>query len=116
MSHAVGAVFGQQPAADFLAMAAAQASDRPHTGFRTGNHSMQLEKRPISKHRVSLRGDVFQGSFRPLETESFRKQVFVTLHSFSHPGIKHNRELTSRRLVWPGMSSDIKRWRKAFAV
>ena len=113
LSRAVGAIFGGQPATDFLAMAAAQAHDRSLTGFQTGDHSLQLEHRPISEHGVSLLGDMSTGSFRPLVPEAFRKQVFETLHSFSHPGIKHSRELISRRFVWPGMNHDIKRWCKA---
>ena len=54
-----------------------------------------------------------KGSFRPLVPEAFRKQVFQILHSFSHPGIKHSRELISQRFVWPGMNHDIKRCCKA---
>ena len=75
LSSAVGAIFGGQPATDFLAMAVPQTHDSSHTGFQTGDHSLQLEHRPISEHGVSLLGDVSQGSFRPLVPEGFRKQV-----------------------------------------
>ena len=95
LSRVVGAIFGGQPAMDFFAMAAAQAHDHSLTGFQTRGHSLQLEHRPISEHGVAFLGDVSQGSFRPLVPENFCKQVFVTLHSFSHPGIKHSRELIS---------------------
>ena len=73
LSRAVGAIFGGQPATDFLAMAAAQAHDRSLTGFQTGDHSLQLEHRPISEHGVSLLGDMSTGSFRPLVPEAFRR-------------------------------------------
>ena len=75
LSRAVGAIFGGQPATDFLAMAVPQTHDSSHTGFQTGDHSLQLEHRPISEYGVSLLGDVSQGSFRPLVPEGFRKQV-----------------------------------------
>ena len=71
LSHTVGAIFGGQPATDFLAMAAAQAHDRSLTGFQTGDHSLQLENRPISEHGVSFLGDVSKGSFRPLVPRGF---------------------------------------------
>ena len=80
-------------------MAAAQASDRFLIDLRTGNYSLQLENLQISEHGVSLLGDEPQGSFRPLVPESFRKQIFEALHSFAHPGIKHSRELISRKFV-----------------
>ena len=113
LSRAVGAIFGGQSATNILAMAAAQAHDRSLTDFQTENHSLQLEHRPISEHGVSLLGDVSQRNFRSQVPEGFRKQVFETLHFFSHPGIKHSRELISRRFVWPDMNHDIIRWCKA---
>ena len=90
-----------------LATAALQASDRSLTGIRTGNHSLQIENPAILEHGVSLRGDVSRGSFQPLVPESFRKQVFDIMYSFSYPGIKHSTELLSTTLLWAGMNYDI---------
>ena len=42
LPRAVRAIFGGQPATEFLAMAAAQAHDRSFTGFQIGDHSLQL--------------------------------------------------------------------------
>ena len=47
---------------------------------------------------------------------AFRRAVFNSLHSISHPGICATRRLISTRYVWPSMGRDIRDWTKTCAA
>ena len=55
-------------------------------------------------------GDVSTGTFRPLLPEAFRKHVFHSLHSISHPGIRGSRRLLCSSYCWPHMSREVTAW------
>ena len=59
---------------------------------------------------VPILGDILKGKFRPLVPEDFRRKVFDSFHSLSHPGIKGTQKLIFRRYTWPGMKADVKQW------
>lgn len=47
---------------------------------------------------------------RPFITKHFRKPVFLSLHSLSHPGATATAKLVVDRFVWPGMRRDCREW------
>ena len=51
--------------------------------------------------------DVSSGSPCPLVPKILRKNLFMSLHGISHPGVGASRRLLSSRFVWPGLSRDI---------
>ena len=57
--------------------------------------------------------DVSAGRPRPVVPPTFRRMVFNSFHSLSHPGIRATQKLISTRFVWPKMHSDIKRWTRS---
>ncbi|KFD52984.1 hypothetical protein M514_06100 [Trichuris suis] len=44
---------------------------------------------------------------RPSVAAPLRREVFNTLHSLSHPGIRATRRLVTEHYVWPSMNRDI---------
>ena len=61
-----------------------------------------------SKH--TLLCDTSQGSPRSLIPSIMRRDVFNSLHSLSHPGVKAPRHLVAGRNVWPNIKRDIANW------
>ena len=47
---------------------------------------------------------------RPFVPRQYRKSVFDSLHSLSHPGIKSSITLITSRYFWPDMRREIKTW------
>ena len=73
--------------------------------------SLQLEQFASSRTSPSLiLCDVSTSAIRPIEPDSFRKDVFHKRHSLSHPGIKSTIRLITHRFVWPNMKKDIRAW------
>jgi len=62
---------------------------------------------------VEILGDVSTGVFRPLVPPAFREQVFLHLHSISHPGIHASRRLVCRSFCWSHMSRDVTAWARS---
>ena len=54
--------------------------------------------------------DISTSNPRPIVPESFKKRVFIAIHSLSHPGIRTTVRLISSKFVWKKLSSDVKRW------
>lgn len=42
----------------------------------------------------------------------WRRKVFNSLHSISHPGIRATQRLVPQRYVWPSVNKDVRRWTK----
>ena len=96
---------------DFTAMAAAQATDDELRELRASSSTSRVWKDvTLPAAAVPLICDVSSGSPRPFVPESFRRSVFCSLHSLSHPGIRGSRRLISDHYIWPGMRKDIKQW------
>jgi len=54
--------------------------------------------------------DVSSSVQRPSVPRRLRQEVFNSLHSLSHPGIRCSRRLISSQFVWKGLSADVKKW------
>ena len=107
----VNALQGPDIAVDFDAMARAQATDPELRALQSSSSSsLQLATVPHSSTSVTLVCDMSTGTPRPFVPSSFRRAVFHSLHSLSHPGVKATTQLISDRFVWPNMNTDIKAW------
>ena len=92
---------------DFKAMAEAQQTDPSQDG---ATQSLTLSRIPLPACDVTLLCDTSTGTPRPLVPAQFRRQVFDTLHSLSHPGVRATQRLISYRYVWPGMNKEVREW------
>ena len=91
-------------------LAVAQSQDEELQRLCTSTTSLCLEHIPIPCSTHTLLCDVSQGHPRPLVPLTMRRDIFNSLHSLSHPGIKASRHLVAERYVWPNMKRDIASW------
>ena len=110
LSRITASVFEEHEAINFLEMAAAQQHDPIIDHIQTSKNSLKLKYKPLPSQDVSILGDMSTGEFRPLVPEAFRRKVFDSFHSLSHPEIKGTQKLISRRYTWPGIKADVKQW------
>lgn len=88
---------------DFAALALEQAIDPELQRLQTDGSALQLEQTDIPGSAERVLCDVSTGKARPFLTPSFRRPVFVSLHSLSHPAAQASARLLSSRFVWPGL-------------
>lgn len=93
-------------------LATSQNTDSELAQLLNGESSLRLEKLKIPGSDSKLYCDVSMASPRPFVTKPLRKQVFDSLHSFSHPGADATAKLVAQRFVWPGVRKDCRRWSK----
>ena len=104
----------QPPAVDFEAMAKAQVTDPELRALQTSSSSsLQFTTVPHLASPTTLVCDMSTGTSRPFVPIDFRRAVFNSLHSLSHPGINATQQLIADRFVWPGMNADIRAWTKS---
>ena len=75
-----------QPGLDYQAMSLVQQSDPDVQTYKTAITSLRLEDVPFSNGSFTLLCDVSTGTPRPVVPKSWRRLVFDTVHSLSHPG------------------------------
>ena len=91
-------------------LAVAQSQEEELQRVCASTTSLCLEHIPIPCSTHTLLCDVSQGRPRPLVPLTMRRDIFNSLHSLSHPGIKASRHLVAERYVWPNMKRDIASW------
>ncbi|GBN23710.1 hypothetical protein AVEN_215675-1 [Araneus ventricosus] len=62
--------------------------------------------------RAKLMCDVSTGTIRPYVPETFRKIVFDSIHSLSHPDGKTTVKLIKDRFIWPTLQKDCHQFSK----
>ncbi|CAK1580654.1 unnamed protein product [Parnassius mnemosyne] len=97
---------------DLEALAKSQASDPELEKLIKEGSSLRLEQLTVPGSRTPLYCDVSTPTARPFVTKFFRKQVFNTLHSLSHPGVNATAKLVAERFVWPKVKKDCREWSK----
>jgi cleavage and polyadenylation specificity factor subunit 1 len=95
------------------ALAAAQDEDKELTTLLSGTTALQLQRIHIPGTAVTLYCDTAGVKPRPYVPSPLRRQVFDSLHSLSHPGIKATAKLVSQRFVWPAIQKDCRTWARA---
>lgn len=100
---------------DLQRMAEDQKSDAELQGIldATMPSSLVLQALPVGQPPVTLHCDISSGRIRPFVPESFRREIFNSLHSLSHPGTRASTKLIDERYVWPSMKSDIAAWTRS---
>ncbi len=91
-------------------MAEAQVNDPDLTKLQSDS-SLKLQRIPLA---LSDGGfiicDMSTGTPRPFVPECFRRPIFDSLHSLSHPGIRATQRMLTSRFVWPRINSDVRSW------
>ena len=88
-----------RPGLDYQAMSLAQQSDPDVQTYRTAITSLRLEDVPFSNGSFTLLCNVSTGTPRPVVPESWRRLVFDTVHSLSHPGARTTKRLVLSSLI-----------------
>ena len=102
-----------RPGSDYQAMSLAQQSDPDVQAYRTAITSLRLEDVPFSNGSFTLLCDVSTGTPRPVVPESWRRLVFDTVHSLSHPGARTTKRLVSSKFIWHGLGKQITKWARS---
>ena len=104
----------QPKVVDFEALAAAQTGDQELRSLQHSQSSpLKFATVPHLSSPVTLVCDVSTGTPRPFVPNDFRRTVFESLHSLSHPGCRATQQLIASRYVWPVMNTDIRSWTKS---
>ena len=83
-----------------------------HNIITNPNSKYNLKHLNITNNKLKLWCDVSGKVNRPYIPVSLRRDIFLTLHSLSHPGIKATRKLITSKYFWPFMKKDINNWVK----
>ncbi|XP_061566754.1 uncharacterized protein LOC133420887 [Cololabis saira] len=98
---------------DFSAMAADQADDQDIATLRSAGTGLRLENLAVEVGGPALLCDISTGRPRPVVPVSWRRRVFDSVHSLSHPGIRASVKLVGAKFVWPGLRREVKEWAAA---
>ena len=103
--------FELQPLIDANLLATEQLKDTDLQHFCTSDSTgLVLQRFPIPGSDKLLSCDVSTGRKRPFVPAPLRKDVFNSLHSNSHPGVKASTKLVTDNYVWPRIRADIRQW------
>lgn len=95
---------------DLTELAKSQSSDPETKQLLKGDTSLCLKKVILPGLRSELYCDERGKTPRPYVTKEFRRRVFDSLHSLSHPGVNASVKLVAERYVWPGVKKDCREW------
>ena len=101
------------PIVDFKQMAAAQQQDPDILKLQMSSSSLTLKACPIPMSDGKIIFDMSTGVPRPIVPSLYRRLVFDSLHSLSHPGVRATQRLITSRFVWPSINSDIRKWARS---
>ena len=92
---------------DFVDMAAAQRDDPDLERLKESLSLIFLDV-PIPVADRTIVCDVSTPTPPSYVPASFRRLVFDSLHSLSHPGIRATQRLVTARFVWPNINVDVR--------
>ena len=101
------------PPIDFTEIAEAQKEDPELKHLTDSNSSLSLTNVPVLTADITMICDVSTGTPRPYIPLKFRRTIFNSLHSLSHPGIRATQRLVTARYVWPKINQDVRRWTRS---
>lgn len=96
------------PVVDFVTMAAAQRKDPELNQFLQSPETTSLQ--PLYMANSTIVCDISTQVARPYVPPAFCRNVFDSLHSLSHPGIRATQHLITSRYVWPNIKRDARKW------
>jgi cleavage and polyadenylation specificity factor subunit 1 len=91
-------------------LATAQTGEDKLRTLLVSSTTLQLKKILIPGTTVKLYRDTSSGKPRPYVPSPFCRQIFDSLHSLSHPGIKAIAKLISQCFMWPAIQKDCRTW------
>jgi len=91
-------------------LAAAQESEDDLRTLLVSTTALQLQEILIPGTSVELYCVTSANKPRPYAPSPLRRQIFNSMHSLSHPGIKATVKLVSKRFVWPAIQKDCRAW------
>ena len=98
---------------DFSALASAQAQDEEIAKLRLSPGTLEIREVTLPSCTVPILCDMSTGNPRPVVPSDFRRAVFDSLHTLSHPGIRATQHLITQRFVWPGINKDVRAWTRS---
>jgi len=98
------------PGIDYRELANAQSEDQDVQDYRTAITNLKLADVPFSDGEFSVLCDTSTGVARPIVPETWKRRIFDTIHTLSHPGIKLTKRLVSAKFVWHGLGKQITHW------
>ena len=101
------------PVIDFKAIAEAQQSDSELSQLQSSTSSLHLQPLPIPTSDLKLLCDMSTKVPRPYIPQQFRRTVFDSLHSLSHPSIRATQHLITSRYIWPNINKDVRNWTRS---
>ena len=104
---------GRPTVVDFTALATAQQADPELQRLMDSPGALKFQSQAFPGSAIPVVCDTSTGSPRPYVPVAFRKAVFSSLHSLSHPGIRATRRLVSTRYLWPSLNKDVGVWTRA---
>ena len=107
LAHYVNAI---QPGVDYRAMSTAQQDDPDIQYYRSAITNLRLKDVPFEEGNFTLLCDVSTGRARPIVPEAWRRRVFDSIHSLSHPGARTTKRIVSSKFVWHGLAKQVVDW------
>lgn len=96
---------------DFDQLARAQENDVELQNILSNrSSSLKLKEIPIPGTKITLFCDVSLSKPRPFVTKELRRQIFNSIHSMSHPGVKSTTKMVTDRFIWPSARKDCRSW------
>ena len=90
-----------------------QQSDPEVQAYKTATTNLNIQDVPWTDGQFTVLCDTSLGKPRPVVPSNWRRHVFDTAHSLSHPGTRTTRKLITDKFVWHGMSSQINGWARS---
>lgn len=73
-------------------------------------NSLKFQKFLLPDSDLTIYCDMSLKNPRPYIPRRFRKKIFESLHSLSHPSIRATQKLISQRFIWSSINKDIRFW------
>ena len=98
------------PPISFQDIAMAQRDDPEISELQSSSNSLKLQATLLPTSKDTILCDISTGVPRPFIPKKFRRTLFDSLHSLSHPSIRATLKLITDRYVWPNINSDVRKW------
>jgi hypothetical protein len=98
---------------NLLKLSKAQEIDQELLSLRSNpipNSNVKLESIRVPASDILLWCETCNKTHRPFIPKQFRKEVYNSVHSLSHPGVRSSKKKISHLYFWPGMNKDITNW------
>lgn len=97
-------------AINFEQLARAQQEDEEIQKYLKEEQGLKLTKIPVPGTKEQLYCDMSTKIPRPFVTKQHRRQIFLSLHGLSHPGVRATVKLITERYVWPQVNKECTLW------